>query len=81
MNILQGPHQNLAQLSLCDVLSSPDTLSYFKVFMDRRQRALLVQFCLTVVTFKDPLESMDSEPGTEDSDRPLASSTVKEDVG
>ena len=48
--------------------------------MDRRKRALLVQFWLTVETFKDPLESVDSESEGEDSNRPLTSTTVKEDV-
>jgi sorting nexin-25 len=55
-------------------------------FMDRRSRSLLVQFWLTVESFKDPLESVDSASSDEDSDRdttsalPLPSPTIKEDM-
>jgi sorting nexin-25 len=36
-------------------------MSYLMEFMDRRGRALLVQFWLTVESFKDPLESVDDD--------------------
>lgn len=52
-------------------------------FMDRRNRSLLVQFWLTVETFKNPLEAVDS--GSEDDeDEPVQDAstavTVKEDI-
>ncbi|KDQ15633.1 hypothetical protein BOTBODRAFT_31525 [Botryobasidium botryosum FD-172 SS1] len=49
------------RLKLRDVLSNPSSLSYFMEFMDRRARSLLVQFWLTVESFKDPLEFVDSD--------------------
>lgn len=52
-------------------------------FMDRRQRSLLVQFWLTVESFKNPLESVDSD-GSDDEDEPLLdpgqSATLKDDI-
>jgi sorting nexin-25 len=52
-------------------------------FMDRRHRSLLVQFWLTVESFKNPLESIDSS-SSGDEDEPLqgpsSSSTLKEDI-
>ena len=52
-------------------------------FMDRRQRSLLVQFWLTVESFKNPLESVDSD-ASDDEDEPLLdpgqSATLKEDI-
>ncbi|KAE9398516.1 hypothetical protein BT96DRAFT_920831 [Gymnopus androsaceus JB14] len=62
---------------------NPSSLSYFMEFMDRRNRSLLVQFWLTVETFKNPLEAVDS--GSEDDeDEPVQDAstaiTVKEDI-
>jgi sorting nexin-25 len=51
-------------------------------FMDRRSRSLLVQFWLTVESFKNPLESVESDPSG-DEDDPIQNSrsdTVKEDI-
>lgn len=52
-------------------------------FMDRRGRSLLVQFWLTVESFKNPLESVDSDSSGEDNE-PLTSSdntaTMREDL-
>ncbi|KAI6135544.1 PhoX domain-containing protein [Pisolithus croceorrhizus] len=71
-----------SRVSFRDVLSNPTSLSYFMEFMDRRHRSLLVQFWLTVESFKNPLESVDS--GSEDEDDPIqdpsASTTLREDV-
>ena len=53
------------RFSLRDVLTNPSSLSYFMEFMDRRNRSLLVQFWLTVESFKNPLEPLDSS-GSED---------------
>ena len=52
-------------------------------FMDRRRRSLLVQFWLTVESFKNPLESIDSSSSGDEDDpiqRPSSSSTLKEDI-
>jgi sorting nexin-25 len=52
-------------------------------FMDRRNRSLLVQFWLTVESFKNPLESIESESDNENEEPfqdPSALATVKEDV-
>lgn len=74
----------LSRLTLRDVLINPSSLSYFMEFMDRRNRSLLVQFWLTVESFKNPLESVDSSD--EDSSNDLLKSgkqsaaTVKEDM-
>ncbi|KAG0700658.1 PhoX domain-containing protein [Suillus ampliporus] len=71
------------QVALRDVLSNPTSLSYLMEFMDRRHRSLLVQFWLTVESFKNPLESIDSSSSGDD-DEPLqgpsSSSTLKEDI-
>lgn len=50
--------------------------------MDRRNRSLLVQFWLTVESFKNPLESLDSSGSDDDENILLAqqSFTVKEDM-
>lgn len=52
-------------------------------FMDRRHRSLLVQFWLTVESFKNPLESIDSDSSGEE-DEPIQDLstpvTVKEDI-
>ncbi|PCH34317.1 PhoX domain-containing protein [Wolfiporia cocos MD-104 SS10] len=72
-----------SRLTLRDVLMNPSSLSYFMEFMDRRRRALLVQFWLTVESFKNPLESVDSS-GSDDEDEPVLdaahSATLKEDI-
>ena len=52
-------------------------------FMDRRNRSLPVQFWLTVESFKNPLESVDSDTSGDDEEiiqDPSASITVKEDI-
>ncbi|KAI6047889.1 PhoX domain-containing protein [Pisolithus marmoratus] len=71
-----------SRVSFRDVLGNPTSLSYFMEFMDRRHRSLLVQFWLTVESFKNPLESVDSS--SEDEDDPIqdlsASTTLREDV-
>lgn len=71
-----------SRVSFRDVLSNPTSLSYFMEFMDRRHRSLLVQFWLTVESFKNPLEAVDSS--SEDEDDPIqdpsASTTLREDV-
>ena len=76
-----------SRFTLRDVLTNPSSLSYFMEFMDRRNRFLLVQFWLTVESFKNPLESVDSS-GSEDADEPSqfpmggkpSAATVKEDM-
>jgi sorting nexin-25 len=50
-------------------------------FMDRRNRSLLVQFWLTVESFKNPLESIESDDSEDDgSSPPPQISTAKEDI-
>jgi len=71
------------RLTLRDILGNPSSLSYFMEFMDRRRRSLLVQFWLTVESFKNPLESIDS--GTSDEEDEgiqdfSTSPTIKEDI-
>ncbi|OAX40073.1 hypothetical protein K503DRAFT_768931 [Rhizopogon vinicolor AM-OR11-026] len=71
------------QVTLRDVLSNPTSLSYLMEFMDRRHRSLLVQFWLTVESFKNPLESIDSSSSGDEDDPiqdPSSSSTLKEDI-
>ncbi|KAI0093984.1 PXA domain-containing protein [Irpex rosettiformis] len=74
---------NTSRLSLRDVLTNPTFLSYFMEFMDRRNRSLPVQFWLTVESFKNPLESVDSS-GEDDEEEPIKdpslSATLKEDI-
>ena len=49
--------------------------------MDRRSRSLLVQFWLTVESFKNPLESVESDDSGDDGLNPPSSiSTAKEDI-
>ncbi|KDQ63238.1 hypothetical protein JAAARDRAFT_202719 [Jaapia argillacea MUCL 33604] len=78
-------HDNTSssRVTLRDVLTNPSSLSYFMEFMDRRNRPLLVQFWLTVESFKNPLESVDSgssdgenDPGPDISQ----SATAREDI-
>jgi sorting nexin-25 len=50
-------------------------------FMDRRNRSLLVQFWLTVESFKNPLESIESDDSEDgDPSPPPQTSTAKEDI-
>lgn len=52
-------------------------------FMDRRRRSLLVQFWLTVESFKNPLESVDTNLSDDEVDAvldPSRSTTLKEDI-
>ena len=50
-------------------------------FMDRRSRSLLVQFWLTVESFKNPLESIESDDSdSDDLSPPPQTSTAKEDI-
>jgi sorting nexin-25 len=54
-------------------------------FMDRRSRSFLVQFWLTVESFKNPLESIESDDDDDDDDDddpspPPQTSTAKEDI-
>lgn len=70
------------RVSFRDVLGNPASLSYFMEFMDRRHRSLLVQFWLTVESFKNPLESVDYTSGDEDDpiQDPSNSTTLREDI-
>ncbi|KAL5495116.1 TRM8_1 [Sanghuangporus weigelae] len=73
----------IPSLTLRDVLTNPSSLSYFMEFMDRRGRSLLVQFWLTVESFKNPLESVDSDSSDEDYEPladPALAATLKEDL-
>lgn len=50
-------------------------------FMDRRDRSLLVQFWLTVESFKNPLEAVNSDSsGDDDNELIQQSETAKEDI-
>jgi sorting nexin-25 len=50
-------------------------------FMDRQSRSLLVQFWLTVESFKNPLESIESDDSEDDDPGPPPqASTAKEDI-
>ena len=50
-------------------------------FMDRRNRSLLVQFWLTVESFKNPLEAVNSDSsGDDDNELIQHSETAKEDI-
>ncbi|KAI0307944.1 sorting nexin C terminal-domain-containing protein [Multifurca ochricompacta] len=70
-----------SHLTLRDILGNPSSLSYFMEFMDRRSRSLLVQFWLTVESFKNPLESIESDnSGDDDLSAPPQISTAKEDI-
>jgi sorting nexin-25 len=51
--------------SLRDILTNPSPLSFYMEFMDRRKQARLVQFWLTVESFKNPLEEADSSDDDE----------------
>lgn len=78
-------HEDSTQgrITLRDVLQNHSSLSYFMEAMDRKNRSLLVQFWLTVESFKAPLESVDSDSSGEEEDpiHPTPSSdTVVEDI-
>lgn len=70
------------RVSFRDVLGNPTSLSYLMEFMDRRHRSLLVQFWLTVESFKNPLELVNHASGDEDD--PIQdssnSTTLREDI-
>ncbi|PWN49696.1 hypothetical protein IE53DRAFT_131244 [Violaceomyces palustris] len=51
--------------NLQHVLQNPSSLSFFMEFMDRRRRSILVQFWMTVESFKTPLEDAESESDDE----------------
>ncbi|EJU02861.1 hypothetical protein DACRYDRAFT_78765 [Dacryopinax primogenitus] len=61
---LNGPMPTLRT-----ILTTPESLSYFMEFLDRRGKSLSVQFWLTVESFKDPLENVESD-GNEETDEP-----------
>ncbi|KAH9968824.1 PhoX domain-containing protein [Russula dissimulans] len=70
-----------SRLTLRDILGNPSSLSYFMEFMDRRSRSLLIQFWLTVESFKNPLESIESDDSEDDDlNPPSPTSTAKEDI-
>lgn len=80
---------NPSRHTLRDILSDPNSLSYFMEFMDRRNRSQRVQFWLHVESFKNPLESVESGDESDDEEvlrgTALApntglSATVKEDM-
>jgi sorting nexin-25 len=78
---LQGPQEQI-RVSLRDVLRNPSSLSYFMEFMDRRHRSLPVQFWLTVESFKNPLEAIESDSsGSEEDMQDIAiSPNLGEDI-
>lgn len=57
----RDPRENY---TLQEILADPACLVYFMEFMDQRRRTLLLQFCITVNSLKDPLE--DDEGADED---------------
>ncbi|KZT43860.1 hypothetical protein SISSUDRAFT_1013638 [Sistotremastrum suecicum HHB10207 ss-3] len=74
-----------AKPTLRDILMNPSSLSYYMEYMDRQRKALLVQFWLTVESFKNPLEYVDSsgsedEEDTKDIHDATSVETVKEDL-
>ncbi len=80
---------NPSRHTLRDILSDPNSLSYFMEFMDRRNRSQRVQFWLHVESFKNPLESVESGEESDDEEvlrgTALApntglSATIKEDM-
>ena len=80
---------NPSRHTLRDILSDPNSLSYFMEFMDRRSRSQRVQFWLHVESFKNPLESVESGEESDDEEvlrgTALApntglSATIKEDM-
>ncbi|GBE77233.1 hypothetical protein SCP_0101050 [Sparassis crispa] len=81
-SVYQDADRTTSRLALRDILTNPSSLSYFMEFMDRRHRSLLVQFWLTVESFKNPLESVDSGSSDEDDAvlDPSPSATLKEDI-
>ncbi|KIY73598.1 PhoX domain-containing protein [Cylindrobasidium torrendii FP15055 ss-10] len=76
------PDSSSKKISLRDILGNPSSLSYFMEFMDRRQRSLLVQFWLTVESFKNPLEAVESDDEDEHQmpQDPSDAVTAKEDI-
>lgn len=84
----QANETDTSRHSLRDVLSDPNSLSYFMEFMDRRNRSQRVQFWLHVESFKNPLESVESGNESDDEEALHAtgspttglSATIKEDM-
>ncbi|TFK19973.1 structural protein MDM1 [Coprinopsis marcescibilis] len=77
------PEASKPTVSLRDILRNPNSLSYFMEFMDRRNRSLPVQFWLTVESFKNPLESVESDSSGDEEEflQDLETSVnVKEDI-
>ncbi|KAG2022876.1 structural protein MDM1 [Coprinopsis cinerea AmutBmut pab1-1] len=77
------PDSTKPRVSLRDILRNPDSLSYFMEFMDRRNRSLPVQFWLTVESFKNPLESVESDSSGDEEEiiqDPETFVNVKEDI-
>lgn len=64
-NVYAGrdPRENY---TLQEILNDPACLVYFMEFMDQRKRTLLLQFCITVNSLKDPLEDEGDEGADED---------------
>ena len=63
--LVDGPPSLVSFPVLRTVLAYPTPLGYFMEFMDRRSRAVLVQFWLAVESFKNPLEDADADSGTD----------------
>ncbi|KAA8915661.1 hypothetical protein TRICI_002173 [Trichomonascus ciferrii] len=59
----RDPRENY---SLQEILNDPACLVYFMEFMDQKKRTLLLQFCITVNSLKDPLEDDGDEGADED---------------
>jgi sorting nexin-25 len=69
-------------VTLRDVLLNPSALGYFMEFMDRRKCSRLVQFWVTVESFKDPLADLGS-PENDDMVRSMSGEawpTAAEDI-
>lgn len=62
----RGPEdsQELARISLPEILRNSASLAYLLEFMDLRGRAMLVRFWILVDTLKDPLEEVDRDDST-----------------
>ncbi|GAA96886.1 hypothetical protein E5Q_03559 [Mixia osmundae IAM 14324] len=58
-NTHSAAFNDAARPRLRQILGSASAVSYFMEFMDRRHRALLVQFWLSVEGLKDPLSEVD----------------------
>ena len=67
-------------LELPDILNDPSCLAYWLEFMDRRGRAQLIQFWLTIEGFKTPLNPVDPLAAQGDLASDLDSTNLREDV-